>query len=242
MDADRTLQAPDLPALEPVVLTADAGAPGTPGVAGSGDPAAREVASSGEPGTPGELELSAAAISSDGGMVAVRRLRLSECELSAVTFAPGRAPGMTLTDVVAVDCGLSNLDGREGSLRRVALTRSQLVGFGFDGGELRDVRLTDCSLELASLAGTRLRDVVFERVNLTEASFMDARLEAVAFVDCRLQGTDFRGARVKACAIRGASLDGVLGVESLRGVRMPWPDVLDSAAALAAALGITVEE
>ena len=104
------------------------------------------------------------------------------------------------------------------------------------------MRFTDCSLELASLAGVTLRGVVFERVNLTEASFMDARLQAVAFIDCRLRGTDFRGATVKACAIRGASLDGVLGVDALRGLRMPWPDLLDSAGALAAALGITVEE
>jgi uncharacterized protein YjbI with pentapeptide repeats len=70
---------------------------------------------------------------------------------------------------------------------------------------------------------------------------MHARLESVAFVDCRLEGADFRDAKLAGCAIRGASLDGVLGVESLRGLRMPWPDVLSSAAALAAALGITIE-
>ncbi len=75
--------------------------------------------------------------------------------------------------------------------------------------------------------------MIFERVNLTDASFLDARLDAVSFVSCRLGGADFRGARLNACSIRGSSLDGVLGVESLAGVRMPWPDILDSAAALA---------
>jgi len=58
----------------------------------------------------------------------------------------------------------------------------------------------------------------------------------------RLQGADFRGARLSACSIRGSSLDDVLGVDSLQGVRMPWPDVLDSAAALATALGITIDD
>jgi uncharacterized protein YjbI with pentapeptide repeats len=96
-------------------------------------------------------------------------------------------------------------------------------------------------LQLASFASAKLNNVVFERVNLAEASFMDARLEAVAFVDCRLDGADFRRASTSSCAIRGASLDGVLGVESLRGVRMPWVDVVGSAGALAAALGIVVE-
>jgi len=61
------------------------------------------------------------------------------------------------------------------------------------------------------------------------------------FTDCKLAGTDFRGVKLKGCAIRGTSLDGIVGVDSLRGVAMPWMDVLDSAAALAAALGIIVE-
>ena len=35
---------------------------------------------------------------------------------------------------------------------------------------------------------------------------------------------------------------GVLGVESLRGLRMPWTDAVASAAAMAAALGIVIEK
>jgi uncharacterized protein YjbI with pentapeptide repeats len=70
---------------------------------------------------------------------------------------------------------------------------------------------------------------------------MEARLDHVEFSDCRLAGTDFRGAMLSACAIRGSSLDGVLGIDSLRGVRMPWSDIVASVAALAAGLGIQVE-
>jgi hypothetical protein len=33
----------------------------------------------------------------------------------------------------------------------------------------------------------------------------------------------------------------VIGIESLRGVRMPWSDIVGSAAALAAGLGIQIE-
>jgi hypothetical protein len=70
---------------------------------------------------------------------------------------------------------------------------------------------------------------------------MEAQLAAVEFVDCRLSGADFRGVKTKGCAIRSSSLDGVLGVDSLKGVAMPLADVLASAAALATALGIVVE-
>ncbi len=208
------LQAPDLPPLEEVSLAA----------------AAQAID-----------DLAGALVSGDGGAVAAGRVRVRESELRGVVFVPGNSPGLTLADVILRDCGMSNLDGREGRLNRVEMHRSQLVGFALSGGDVRDLRVVDSSLQLVSFASATLRHVVFERVNLAESSFMHARLESVAFVDCRLDGADFRHARLTACAIRGASLDGVLGVESLRGVRMPWPDVLASAGALAAALGISIE-
>jgi uncharacterized protein YjbI with pentapeptide repeats len=208
------LQAPDLPELTPVVPTV---------------------------GESGDLELSGARVSASGAAVAARRVRVRESELEGLALEAGSAPGLSLIDVVLRACNLSNLDAREGLLTRVAMHGSQLVGFGLTRGEVRDLHATDCSLQLASFASATLHNVVFERVNLAEASFMDARLEAVAFVDCRLDGTDFRRATVSGCAIRGTSLDGVLGVDSLRGVRMPWADVVGSAGALAAALGIVVE-
>jgi uncharacterized protein YjbI with pentapeptide repeats len=208
------LQAPDLPELEELSLPAAAGA---------------------------IADLSGALVSGDGGSVQAERVRVQESELRGVVLAPGTVPGLMLADVILRDCGMSNVDGREGRLSRVEVHRSQLVGFGFTRGDGRDLRVVDSSLQLASFASANLRHVVFERVNLAEVSFMHARLESVAFVDCRLQGADFRHAQLKACAIRGTSLDGVLGVESLRGLRMPWPDVLASAGALATALGISIE-
>lgn len=118
---------------------------------------------------------------------------------------------------------------------------SRLVGFSLTAGTVQDLRVVDSTLGLASLALSKLRNVVFERVDLTEASFMEAQLENVAFIDCKLAGADFRGAKQKGCAIHGTPLDGILGTDWLKGVLMPWEDVLASAPALAAALGIIIE-
>ena len=208
------LQAPDLPELEVVSVAGEAGT----------------------------IDLSGALVTGDGSPVQAARVRVRESELRSVVLEPGNVPGLTLADVIMRDCGLSNVDAREGRLTRVEVHRSQLVGFGVIRGDVRDLRVIDSSLQLASFASATLRNVVFERVNLAEASFMHASLASVAFVDCRLEGADFRHAKLAAgCVIRGASLDGVLGVESMRGLRMPWPDMLASAGALAAALGIDVE-
>lgn len=173
--------------------------------------------------------------------IRVDRVRVAESELRGLALEPTNVRGLQLRDVVMRDCDLSNVDGREGSLRRVEIHDSKLVGFGLAGGTAQDLRVANSTVALASFAFMRLRDVIFENVDLTEASFMKAQLEHVEFIDCRLSGTDFRDVTVKDCVIRGTPLDGVLGVESLRGVTMPWVDVVASAATLATGLGIIIE-
>jgi uncharacterized protein YjbI with pentapeptide repeats len=173
--------------------------------------------------------------------VRVDRVRVAESELRGLALEPKSTRGLELRDVVLRDRDLSNVDGAEGSLRRVEIHDSKLVGFGLAGGTAQDLWVANSTLALASFAFARLRSVVFESVDLTEASFMQAQLEHVEFMDCRLSGTDFRGVTVKDCAIRGTPLDGVLGVESLSGLTMPWQDVLASAATLATGLGIIIE-
>jgi uncharacterized protein YjbI with pentapeptide repeats len=211
------LQAPDLPELEPTELA---------GAARGGAVELRQALVRARP--PGAEPVRA------------QQARIRESELHGVVLEAGGSPGLELIDVVLRDCGLSNVDAREGVLRRVEAHRCRLVWFGISNGDVQHLRIVDSSLQLASFAWARLRHVVFERVNLTDSSFMGARLEDVEFIDCTLGGADFRQAAIRGAAIRGASLTGVLGIESMAGLRMEWTDVLASAAELAAALGITV--
>jgi uncharacterized protein YjbI with pentapeptide repeats len=190
----------------------------------------------------GELFLDGVLVEHDGqDPIRADRVQISESELHGLALEATDAPGLRLTDVLVRDCDLSNVDAREGSFRRVDIRDSRFVGFGLAGGTAQDLKVIDSSLELASLAFAQLRNVVFERVKLAEASFMEARLESVEFIACELAGADFRRVELKRSSIRGSSLDGVLGVEYLKGLAMPWSDVLASAGAPATALGITVE-
>lgn len=193
-----------------------------------------------EPLRDGDIDLTGALV--EAGDVGAARVRIRESELRGVTVEATGATGLTLIDVILRDCSLSNLDARDGMLWRVAADHCRLVGLDLGASEIGDLRVADSSLELASFAGAELRDVSFERVVLTEASFQEARLDHVRFIDCELPGADFRGARCTECLIRGASLDGVVGVDALRGVEMRWSDVIASAAALAHALGIAIAD
>lgn len=191
----------------------------------------------------GDLMLDGALVEDDRRQpVRADQIVVTESELRGVHIDAGDAPGLRLSDVVFRACDLSNVDGREGWLRRVEIHESRLTGFGLAGGTVQDLRVIDSSLALGTLAFAKLKDVIFERVDLTEACLLEAQLKRVAFIDCRLAGTDFRAAKLNGCTIRGTSLEGVVGVESLRGLSMPWVDVLESAGALAAALGINIAQ
>jgi uncharacterized protein YjbI with pentapeptide repeats len=175
--------------------------------------------------------------------LAIERLDLMESELRGVGLTASRPLELRLRDVALSDCDLSNIAAHRGAvLTRVAVHHSRLIGVGLAEGKLRDVAFVDCMLSLGSFAFAELRHVKFERVKLREATFMDARLEDVSFIDCQIEGADFRGVALQNCLMRGSSLEGVVGIESLRGLTMPWSDLVASTEALAAAAGIAVEQ
>jgi uncharacterized protein YjbI with pentapeptide repeats len=99
-----------------------------------------------------------------------------------------------------------------------------------------------CRADLTSFARARLRRVWFEDCMLTDADFGGAQLTEVRFAGCDLSGADFRGARTSRSEMRGVTLARVVGVESLRGMTLPWVDIIDNAATWAAALGLRVSE
>lgn len=191
-------------------------------------------------GAASELELDGLRI--EAMPVAARSVEIVESDLSEVTFDADALRQLDVRDSVLRTCDLSNVGTRKGSLRRVELRQSRLVGFALTEGDVQDVRVAGGTLMLASFGHSRLERVVFDEVNLREVSFADAQLDGVTFLGCDLTGANFHGARLRNCRMRGASLEGITGIESLRGLTMPWPDLVESTGALAAALGIAVED
>lgn len=189
-----------------------------------------------------ELALSEALVERRGrDPLTTCRIHVQESELRGVTLGEGAATEFLLSDARLNGCDLSNVRARRGAIRRVEVADSRLVGFSFSEGKVEDLRVVGGTMMLGSFAHSALRRVEFEDVNLREASFLETQLTSVSFTGCDLAGADFRGASLKECAIRGSSLEGVVGVESLRGLTMPWGDLVGSVGALAAALGIVVE-
>ena len=165
----------------------------------------------------------------------VEGARLVDVDLSGA-----RLRGLRLVDVAIERGNLANTAAAELDARRIAVAGARLTGAQWTGGTIGDAAFRDCRIDLATFAGTTFERVVFDGCLLAQADFRDALFRSVRFERCDLTEADLAGVRIDRCELRGCTLDGVSGIERLRGAAMPWADVVGHAGVLAAALGIRV--
>jgi uncharacterized protein YjbI with pentapeptide repeats len=97
-------------------------------------------------------------------------------------------------------------------------------------------------LDLALFRASSMDRVRFEGCRLEDADFFEASFSSVVFEDCDLRAVNWTGASFSKSELRGCELTGGLSLERLRGVRMPWDDVIRSAGEIAIAAGIEIVE
>jgi uncharacterized protein YjbI with pentapeptide repeats len=165
----------------------------------------------------------------------VEHSRLADPDLAGL-----RARGVRLLDVEITRGNLANCAAPELTLRRVVLSGVRLTGAQWTAGTIADTLFRDCLVDLATFAGTTFERTAFEGCRLAQADFRDALLRSVRFEHCDLTEADLTGVRIDRCELRACTLDGMAGVERLRGAAMPWGDIVGHAGLLAEALGIRV--
>ncbi len=156
---------------------------------------------------------------------------------------PDAEPPTRLDDVVDTrveNRDFSNTRALGSSIRRVELHLCRLTGIELAEATWNDVVLTECRADFAGFRQSKLQRVVFRDCRLEEADFGGATLTDVAFERCELPGASFAGCRSERLQLAGCDLTGLVGVEALRGARMPWGDILENAPLFAQALGIQV--
>jgi uncharacterized protein YjbI with pentapeptide repeats len=167
-------------------------------------------------------------------------LRLAEVRLDNVDLAGCVAPGAQLVDVVVHDGSWANARLHEATLGRVAASGVRATGLDLTESTLSDLVFTDCRLDLALFRFARLERVAFVDCRLGEADFHGATIASARFERCSLARATFAAATLGSTEIRACDLTELDDVDRLRGVRMPWPDVVQIAGLLASAAGIEV--
>jgi uncharacterized protein YjbI with pentapeptide repeats len=156
---------------------------------------------------------------------------------------PDAQPPAGLDD--AVDARIENADFSNqrflrSSIRRLELHLCRLTGVELAEATWNDVVLSDCRVDFGGFRHGRLTRVAFRDCRLEEADFSGAALTDVVFEGCDLRRASFAACRIERVELSGCTLTELAGVESLRGARMPWDDLLENAPLFARGLGIEV--
>ena len=169
-----------------------------------------------------------------------RDLRLDNVRLHETDLSELEARGFTLRDGVVTNGTWSNIQAIEGAFVRVEAVGVRATGANFSEATLSDVLFSNCRLDLALFRFAKLDRVVFDGCRIEDADFYGATFTSVVFEHCFLTNADFDRATFRRCEVRGGDLSGLRGVESLRGVRMGSPEVMQIAPLLADAHGIAI--
>jgi uncharacterized protein YjbI with pentapeptide repeats len=156
------------------------------------------------------------------------------------TLASARLHDLHLHDAELVGADLANVDLKGAHLSRLTITGTRLTGAQLVEATLQDVTLTDCRLDFAVLAGARLDRVALHGCVLSEATLEQAQLRDVRLESCDLTRASLGQSQHTRVELHGCRLAEVRSIADLRGAALPYPDLVDQAANLAAALGIRV--
>jgi uncharacterized protein YjbI with pentapeptide repeats len=173
------------------------------------------------------------------GDLRARNVTIEDCRIAGA-LASARLPDLHLHDALIEGADLANVDLTDAHLSRLTITSARLTGAQLTRATLQDVTLTDCRLDFAILAEARLDRVHLRNCVLTESTLEQAQLRDVRFDGCDLTRASLGQSQHTRVELHGCRLDGVRSLSDLRGAAMPYPDLVDQAANLAAALGVRV--
>jgi uncharacterized protein YjbI with pentapeptide repeats len=145
-----------------------------------------------------------------------------------------------LTDVVVRDADWANRRVSRASVLRTELHTVRLTGADLAESTFRDVRFVGCRLDLAAARLSRFERVVFSDCRLEELDLYGAQLKDVLFEHCGLREATISAVKAERVELRGCDLTALRGAEALRGMRMPWNDVLQNAPLFAAVAGVEI--
>jgi len=167
-------------------------------------------------------------------------VRSTEVVLRDPDFTGSVLVDAAFRDTVLANARLANATLRGGSLTRVLVDGGRLTGLNVAETEIQDCVWRGCGADMASFRHTKLERTTFQDCSLREADFMGARGDWVRFHDCDLRGASFVHAQFTNSEFRRCRMDGIEGIEGLRGTSMELEQMLVLAPALAHALGVSL--
>jgi uncharacterized protein YjbI with pentapeptide repeats len=170
------------------------------------------------------------------------RLSLETARVKGCRLEGAELRGARFARVVFDTCDFANTSWFDCELTDVAFLDCRFTGASLSGGRLSEVVLRACQLRLAKLSHLGRPHALLERCDFRGALLMESDFCDVRFADCDLESVELFNVDLKGNDLRDNELGGLKGVGCLRGATIDALQLLSLAPALAAHVGLTVEE
>lgn len=174
------------------------------------------------------------------GSVDLAHSSLEQCLLTADVDTLDLT-GATLLDVDATDIRAASMPMRNSSIRRLRITGGRIGTLDLSGARIDELELRDLRIDYLNLGGTRGTDILVADAMIRTLDMPQAELTRVRFENCRSDEVDPRGLRAKDVDLRGLDAMAYIDANGLRGVTLTEHQVQLLAPALAAGIGIVVQ-
>jgi uncharacterized protein YjbI with pentapeptide repeats len=169
------------------------------------------------------------------------KLDVSECRLSGCRLTGSDLQGSRFVDCEFVDCELSGVTLADAVMTRVSFSGCRMSGAILTSSKLRDVTVAECKADEMGMRMAAAERTLLERTILRDADFYSARLDLCRLFDCDLSGVQFSKTVFSDVRLHGSTLDGLRGIESIRGVTIDPQQMHDFTLSLLAAHDIAVD-
>jgi uncharacterized protein YjbI with pentapeptide repeats len=144
--------------------------------------------------------------------------------------------------VVFDTCDFANSTWLDCDLGEVAFLDCRFTGASIAGGRLSEVVLRACQLRLAKLSHLGRPHALLQSCDLRGALLMESDLSEVRFAECDFGDAELFNVGLAGNDLRDNELGGLRGVGCLRGATVDVLQLLALGPALAAHVGLNVEE
>jgi uncharacterized protein YjbI with pentapeptide repeats len=151
----------------------------------------------------------------------VTRFDIHDCEFKGCTFTAAKFP--------------------ESTWNRISISGTRCSGLQITNGIIKNVEFKNSKLEIVNFRFSQLENVYFEGCALDDVDFYEARLKNVEFVNCTINKVTFAKAKMVNVDISQSAVEGINGINSLRGVTMSHDQLLQLAPEFAAEAGIKIK-
>ncbi len=172
----------------------------------------------------------------------ITTLSLETARVKDCRFEGAQLRRLRCRRVVFEQCDFANSTWLDCDLGDVAFLGCRLTGASISGGRLSELVLRDCQLRLARLSHLGRPQGLLEGCDLGGALLMESDLTELTFAGCEFNEAELFNVELGGCDLRGNELDGLRGVGCLRGAKIDTLQLLSLSPALAAHIGLVVEE